>query len=87
MFLGGGGGGATVLTKYILVFQVKELRRKQQMKHQAEYDQMLISEKQLIETWRGGHMKEEIGDEVTTPYKVPYKCHTVNCFLNVFSSP
>jgi hypothetical protein len=50
---------------------VKELRRKQQMEHQTEYEQMLISEKQLIKTWRGGHMKEEIGDEVTTPYKFP----------------
>jgi hypothetical protein len=46
------------------VAQVKELRRKQQMKHQAEYEHKLVSEKQLIKSWRGGHMKEEIGDEV-----------------------
>jgi len=51
---------------------VKELRRKQQVEYRAEYEQMLIAEKQLIKTWRGGHMKEEIGDEVTIPYKVPY---------------
>jgi hypothetical protein len=41
------------------------------MKHQTEYEQMLVSEKQLIKTWRGGQMKEEIRDEVRIPYKVP----------------
>ena len=63
---------------------MKELRRKQQMEYQAEYEQMLIAEKQLIKTWRGGHMKEEIGEEVTTPYRIPYNYHTVNHFLNIF---
>ena len=55
------------------------------MAYQAKYEQMLISEKQLIETWRGGHIKEEIGEEVTTPYKVAYNYHTVNHFLNIFN--
>jgi hypothetical protein len=62
---------------------VKELRRKQQMKHQAEYEQTLVSEKQLIKTWRGGHMKEEIGDEVWIPHGVSYNCNTMNIFLHI----
>jgi hypothetical protein len=41
------------------------------MEHQAEYEQMLDSEKQLIKAWRGGQMKEEIRDEVRISYKVP----------------
>jgi hypothetical protein len=62
---------------------VKELRRKQQMKHQAEYEEMLVSEKQLIKIWRGGHMKEEIGDEVWIPYGVSRNCNTMNIFLDI----
>jgi len=54
-----------------LFHQVKEKRRIQQIKHQAEYEQVLVSEKQLIETWRGIHMKEEIGDKVRIQYRVP----------------
>lgn len=54
-----------------LICQVKELRHKQQMKHQVEYEQMLVSEKQHIKTCRGGQMKEEIRDEVSISYKVP----------------
>lgn len=50
---------------------MKELRHKQQMKHQVEYEQMLVSEKQHIKTCRGGQMKEEIRDEVSISYKVP----------------
>jgi hypothetical protein len=59
---------------------VKELRRKQQIKHQAEYEQKLVSEKQLIKNWRGGHMKEETGDEVWIPY-----CNTTNIFSTYLS--
>ncbi|PSN29758.1 IQ and AAA domain-containing protein 1 [Blattella germanica] len=44
--------------------EVKELRRKLQVEYQSEYENLLISEKQLIKSTRGGYMKEEIGDEV-----------------------
>ncbi|KAJ4427993.1 hypothetical protein ANN_24006 [Periplaneta americana] len=46
--------------------EVKEIRRKLQKEYQTEYEEMLVSEKQHIKTWRGGHMKEDIGDEVRT---------------------
>jgi hypothetical protein len=55
------------------------------MKHQAEYEQKLVSEKQLINIWRGGHMKEEIGDEVWILYGVSYNCNTNNILFTYLS--
>ena len=45
--------------------QVKELRHKMQEEYQAEYEELLVSEKKLIKANRGGYIKEDIGDEVS----------------------
>jgi hypothetical protein len=52
------------------------------MKHQAEYEQMLVSEENVIRTWRGLHMKEEIGDEVRISYKLCQNCGYINILLD-----
>jgi hypothetical protein len=52
------------------------------MKHQAEYEQMLVSEEKVIRTWRGLHMNEESGDEVRIPYKFCQNCGYINIFID-----